>query len=249
MRDDRITMNELSPELVVVLGAFLAAFVAGSSGFGDALVSAAFWLHVLPPVEAAPLIVVTGITLHVFLLIRLRNRLDFSRLLPFLALGVIGVPLGTWLLQHLPPEPFKLAVGALLVLYGGGLLIFANPPTITRGGRGLDAAAGGIGGVLGGMAGLSGIVPAVWSGLRGWPRDQARGVTQPFILIMHSLSLAAMAYAGLITPQLAHNYLWAMPAMALGGLIGIGCYTRLNEERFRRIVLAILGVAGVTLIV
>jgi uncharacterized membrane protein YfcA len=244
-----IQMAEMSPQMIVVLGAFLAAFVAGASGFGDALVSAAFWLHVLPPIEAAPLIILTGIVLHVCLLIRLRRHLDFSRLAPFLSLGLIGVPAGTWLLQHLPPEPFKLAVGVLLVVYGGGLLIVSNPPVVRGGGRVLDAAAGGIGGVLGGMAGLSGIVPAVWSGLRGWPRDQARGVTQPFILIMHTLSLAVMAYAGLITPQLAQNFLWAMPAMVVGGLIGIGCYTRLNEERFRRIVLAILAGAGVTLIV
>ncbi|MEQ8506421.1 MAG: sulfite exporter TauE/SafE family protein [Rhodospirillales bacterium] len=242
-------MESISPEMVVIFGAFMAAFVAGSSGFGDALVAAAIWLHVLPPVEAAPLIISTGIVLHVFLLLRLRRQLDFRRLLPFLSLGVVGVPIGTWLLQHLPAEPFKLAVGALLILYGGGLLIVSNPPTVKRGGRGLDAAAGGIGGVLGGMAGLSGIVPAVWSGLRGWPREQARGVTQPFILIMHSLSLAAMAYAGLITPQLTQNFLYALPALVVGGLIGIGCYTRLNEERFRRIVLAILATAGVSLIV
>ena len=242
-------MSELSPEMIVVLGAFLAAFVAGASGFGDALVAAAVWLHVLPPVEAAPLIVMTGVILHVFLLIRMRRKLDFKYLAPFLALGVIGVPVGTWLLQHLQAEPFKLAMGALLILYGGGLLIMSKSPVITSGGRVLDAAAGGVGGVLGGMAGISGIVPAVWCGLRGWPREQARGVTQPFILIMHGLAFASMAYAGLITPQLTQNFLYALPAMALGAVVGIGCYTRLNEERFRRIVLAILAAAGMTLIV
>jgi uncharacterized protein len=41
-------------------GAFAAAFVTGIAGFAFAVVAAAVWLHVLPPVEAAALIVVFG---------------------------------------------------------------------------------------------------------------------------------------------------------------------------------------------
>jgi hypothetical protein len=42
-------------------GAFAAGFVTGIAGFAFAVVAAAVWLHVLPPVEAAALIVVFGL--------------------------------------------------------------------------------------------------------------------------------------------------------------------------------------------
>ncbi|MEK9725463.1 MAG: TSUP family transporter, partial [Rhodospirillaceae bacterium] len=102
----------MPPEIApLLLGAFLAAFVVGAAGFGDALVAAAIWLHVYEPVVAAPLIVMTGLTVHLIALARLHRELDFTYLAPFLGLGAVGVPVGTWLLQHLEAGPFRTAVG------------------------------------------------------------------------------------------------------------------------------------------
>ncbi|MDD9878368.1 MAG: sulfite exporter TauE/SafE family protein [Magnetovibrio sp.] len=240
----------MPPEIyILVLGAFLAAFVVGAAGFGDALVAAAVWLHVFEPTVAAPLIVMTGLTIHVIALARLYRELDFTYLAPFLGLGALGVPLGTWLLAQIEAEPFRLAVGALLFLYGGGLLLIARPPVVKAGGKSLDAVAGGIGGVLGGLAGMSGAVPAVWCGLRGWPKEQARGVAQPYILAMHVLSLAAMAWAGLVTWETGERFLWGAPAILVGTVVGIALYRRLNEQLFRKLVLAMLAVSGLTLVI
>ena len=240
----------MPPEVyILVLGAFLAAFVVGAAGFGDALAAAAVWLHVFEPSVAAPLIVMTGLTIHVIALARLYKELDFKFLLPFLGLGVLGVPIGTWLLSQIAAEPFRLAVGALLFLYGAGLLAMRNPPVLKAGGKFLDAIAGGIGGVLGGLAGMSGAIPAAWCGLRGWPKQQARGVAQPYILAMHILSLASMAWAGLMTWETATRFLWGLPAIIVGTVIGIALYRRLNEQLFRRLVLAMLAVSGLTLVI
>ena len=96
---------------------------------------------------------------------------------------------------------------------------------------------------------MSGAVPAVWCGLRGWPKHKARGVAQPYILAMHVLSLGAMAYAGLVTWETTERFLWGAPAILVGTIAGIALYRRLNEHLFRRLVLALLAVAGLTLIV
>ena len=240
----------MPPDLpVVLMGAFAAAFVVGAAGFGDALVAAAVWLHFFPPVEAAPLIVLTGLVVHVIALARLRRELEYRHLAPFLGLGILGVPLGTWLLAHVAAEPFRLAIGGFLLVYGIGLLLMKTPPLIRWGGRGLDAVAGGIGGVLGGLAGMSGAVPAVWCGLRGWPKPAARGVSQPYILIMHLFSLAAMAWAGLVSLVTLERFAWGVPAILVGTVVGIALYRRLDDMTFRRLVLAMLAVAGMTLVI
>jgi uncharacterized membrane protein YfcA len=240
----------MPPEIAIIMaGAFLAAFVVGAAGFGDALVAAAVWLHFFPPAEAAPLIVLTGLLVHVIGLLRLYRDLDFRHLVPFLGLGAVGVPLGTWLLARIEAEPFRLTVGCLLLVYGTGLLAMRNPPTLKSGGKLLDTLVGGIGGVLGGLAGMSGAVPAVWCGLRGWPKREARGVSQPYILVMHVFSLAAMAWAGLVTTETLMRFLWGAPAILAGMALGIALYRRFDEALFRRLVLAMLAASGLTLVV
>ncbi len=236
-------------ELALLLGAFLAAFVAGAAGFGDALAAGAVWLHVFPPAEAAPLIVFTGLAVHILAYARLHKELDTAHLAPFLGLGALGVPFGAYLLTHVAAEPLRLAVGGFLIVYGLGLFLMRDPPAVVAGGKKLDAVAGGIGGVLGGMIGMSGAAPALWCGLRGWDREKARGVSQPYILVMHVLSLAAMAHAGLVSMETLERFAWGLPAVAAGTLAGVALYRLLDEQLFRRQILLILAVAGVTLVI
>jgi len=233
---------------LILLGAFAAAFVAGAAGFGDALVAGAIWLHVLAPVEAVPLIVATGLVMHSLPVWRLRRQLRFDRLAPFALPGILGVPLGIWLLQSTSPEPFRHVIGWLLIVYAGLALGFARLAVAEAGGRAADGAIGLLGGVLGGFAGLSGVLPTLWTGLRGWPKDRQRGVYQPFIWLMHALTLASLALAGMLTAATGPRLLWCLPAIAAGSWLGLKLYHRLDERRFRRAVLALLLASGLALV-
>ncbi len=53
------------------------------------------------------------------------------------------------------------------------------------------------GGVLGGIGGYSGVGPAILTRLRGWPKDVARGVYQPFIVVAHVATLATIGTVAL----------------------------------------------------
>ena len=101
-----------------------------------------------------PLIVACGVTIYAINQVVLLDKLDTSRLVPFLAGGAFGVPVGAWLLRFAEPEPFRLGMGIFLVAYGGVFMILRALPAVTAGGRTADAAVGLAGGVLGGFAGL-----------------------------------------------------------------------------------------------
>lgn len=239
----------MGPEIAIILaGAFAAAFVAGAAGFGDALIAAAIWLQFFAPADAVPLIVACFFAMHVVMLALMRKRLDFRYFWPFLIGGAIGVPIGAQLLKIVEPGTFKLVAGAGLVVYGSVMLMLANLPVITRGGRALDGVIGWIGGVLGGFAGLSGFIPAIWCTQRGWPREQARGVTQPYILAMHGMALGWLTVGGLVTSATTNRFLIALPAIALGAWIGVRLYGHFNDKRFRQCVLALLIAAGALLL-
>ncbi len=235
--------------LMIVLGAFAAAFAVGAAGFGDGLVATAFWLPVLAPHEAVPLVVSLGMTIQIVVMWRLRGGLDFRHVKPFLIGGALGVPVGSFLLAYADPDLFRFTMGVFLTIYAGIFLSLRNIPTLSDGGRVLDGGIGGIGGLLGGLAGLSGFIPALWCAQRGWPPAEQRGVMQPYIMAMHGMALAWLAVGGMVTMKTAESYLWTLPGIALGCWLGLRFYGRLDAAKFRRAVLVMLMIAGVLLLV
>lgn len=233
---------------MLVAGAFLAAFVVGAAGFGDALILAAVWLHVLEPGEMVPLVVSCGVVMYGTCMVRLRGGVRPALLWPFVAGGAAGVPVGSWLLRFVEPEPFRLAVGVFLVLYTGYALLAGRLPRVTAGGRVADGGVGLAGGVLGGLAGLSGILPTLWCGMRGFPKDVQRGIYQPYVLAMHGMAFGWLAFYGAVDAGVAVHFAWCLPAVLAGTLTGLRLYARLDEAQFRRIILATLAAAGVLLV-
>jgi uncharacterized membrane protein YfcA len=233
----------------VALGAMLAGFVQGVSGFAFSLVAMGLWAWALPPQIAAPLAVFGALLGQVASLASVRAGFDFRRIAPLIVGGALGVPIGVFLLHNADPARFKLAIGALLTLYGLYGLIVRDPPRVRAGGSGLDAFAGLVGGVLGGLAGMSGIVPAIWTQLRGWRRDLKRATMQVYNIAMHVLTLSAYASTGTLDATAFRLFALVAPAMLIPSYIGARLYRRASEKAFERLVLALLLASGIALLV
>jgi uncharacterized membrane protein YfcA len=224
----------------VALGAALAGFVQGLSGFAFSLVAMGLWAWALPPQIAAPLAVFGALLGQIASLASVRAGFDFRRIAPLVVGGALGVPIGVFLLHNADPTRFKLAIGTLLTLYGLFGLAVRDPPRFKAGGGGLDAFAGLVGGVLGGLGGMSGTVPAIWTQLRGWKRDLRRATMQVYNIAMHVLTLDATAF---------HLFGLVAPAMLIPSYIGARFYRRFSESAFERLVLALLLASGLALLV
>ena len=233
---------------LVVAGALIAGFVNGLTGTAYALAAMSFWLHAMPPTFAAPLVCLCAVGGHLQALPQIWHGVSWPRLWPFLAAGIVGVPLGTMLLERMQPDPLKLGVGVLLVVYVSWNFFMRRPPVVTWGGRVADAAAGFAGGVLGGMASLSGPVPVTWVQLRNWSRTEQRGVNQPYNMAILFLALVSAAVSGLLGTRWLFWAIVALPISLVGTRLGLMLYGRVNDLQFRKIVLAMLGLSGLTLI-
>jgi hypothetical protein len=231
----------------VWLGAFLGAVAAGGAGFAFALTASAVWLHALEPVHTTMLVVACGTLLHVTLVWPVRRSIEPARLLPFAIGGLIGIPIGVALLTHVDTRGLKGALGLFLVVYGTYALLAPRLPEIRGGGRAADAAVGFVGGILGGLGGYSGVLPSIWTQLRGWRKDVARGVYQPFILMAHVVTLVLVGIAAMDTGG-ALMTLAALPALYAGAWIGWRIYGRLDDRRFRQVLAALLVASGLTLV-
>lgn len=234
--------------LVVLAGAVAGGFVSGLAGFGTGLVALGIWLHVLAPATAATLVVVCSVVSQAQTIPAIWHAIDRARIWPMLAGGLLGVPLGTRLLTHLDPSAFRLGMGILLLGYSGFMLSSRVRTRVAWGGRMADGAVGFAGGILGGLAGLSGPLPTVWATLRGWGKDERRGVFQAFNLTILTAVAVAHAASGLMTAELGRVAVLALPGTLAGTWLGSHAYRRLSDQRFHEVVLSLLGLSGLTLV-
>ena len=128
-------------------------------------------------------------------------------------------------------------------------LYFNRRPLASRaGGRLADGAVGLAGGVLGGLAGLSGPPPILWASVRGWGKDERRGVFQTFNWTVLTASLCMHAATGLVTGEVLRLALIAFPGTLIGAWLGARVYLRLSDRSFGDVVLALLFVSGAVLV-
>lgn len=239
----------MDPTLTLVLaGAAAAGFAQGASGFAFSLVSLSVWAWAVDPQLAAPMAVFGSLAGQLITLPWVWRGFDLKLLLPVLVGGLLGVPVGAYLLHWLDPDIFRFCLGLFLLTYCPIALAVPHDRHITAGGRIADALAGLIGGTMGGLGGLSGAVPALWATLRGWEKDVQRGVLQAFNISMHVATMTTYAATGTVGREALVMFAWITPALALPAIFGVLLFRRLNNLAFRRLILALLTASGLALV-
>lgn len=234
-------------------GAAVAGFVQGLSGFAFSMVSMAIWAWVLEPRLAAVLTVFDALVGQVTGALSVRQAFPWKRLLPFLAGGALGVPLGLALLPLLDPAVFKLLLGIVLVAWCSFMLLSRRKIEQGNRGRGYDRVCDGIaglcGGILGSLAGLTGIAPALWCTLRQYPRDVQRNLIQGFNLLILSFTMTCYVVSSTVSAAMLPWFGALLPVIMVSTWLGARLYARLCDETFRRIILVLLTLSGAALLV
>ena len=234
--------------LVVAAGAALAGFVQGLSGFGFGLTAMALWAWTLEPRLAASLSVFGSLVGQLMAVFTVRRGWDWKTLLPFVLGGLAGLPLGLWLLPRLDVPLFKGALGLMLVVICPLMFFAARLPRI-HGGRTGDAIAGAAGGVMGGLGGFTGVVPTLWTTVRGFDRDGQRAIIQNFNLTMQLVTFASYLGTGVLQARMLPLLAVVAPAVLASVLLGARLYLGVSDAAFRKLVLGLLAASGVALLV
>jgi len=238
----------IGPVYAVALGAVVAGFVQGLSGFAFSLVAMSFWAWTVEPKLAAVLAVFGGLSGQIIAAISVRRGLDLRLLLPFLVGGLVGIPIGIGLLPLLDVVLFKGTLGTLLIIWCPFMLFARHLPRISYGGRFADGTIGLIGGVCGGLGGFSGAIPTLWCNLRGMEKDTQRSIVQNFNLATLAFTMAAYVATGTVTRDMLPMFGVVAPAMLIPTLFGTRLYIGISEATFRKIVLTLLTASGAALL-
>ncbi len=277
-------MTDVLPYLIIAAGVFLGAIVQGLAGFAFSAVAGALLLHVRPPTEAVPLMMVCSVIVQLATLTMLRRTMQWRGSAALIGGGAIGLLPALYLLHHVNTFSFRIGFGLFIAGYaaymswrcsGYQIATFAGIRTLPRAEavaapalladslrlsspaarhslvprlrKWSDTALGFASGLVGGLTAMPGALPTIWCDLRGLPKDQQRGLVQPFIATMQCIALLLLLSHRDIPVRVMTDMLITLPALALGSAVGTMLFMRVDDLLFKRVVLATLFVAGLAL--
>jgi uncharacterized membrane protein YfcA len=225
---------------------FICAAVAGIAGFAFSALAGALLFHLhADPVSTIELLLVASISIQAFGVWMIRRTIEVGELAPYLAGGLLTIPVGVYLLLHLHTHIFAPLLGCFLILYGGYAL--AQPRFgVSSDSLFMRILIGGLGGITGAMAAFPGAFIAIWCRARGMEKQRQRAIVQPYILVMQLVTLALISGFKPI-PSFKLEYLQFVAPAILGAYIGLSLYERLSTLQFNRIVTLLLLVSGAIL--
>ena len=228
---------------------FCGGLTSGLTGFAAGLVVSGVWLHIISPIQTAVLIAAYGVVNQGYGIWKVRHALTWRRVLPFVIGGAAGVPLGAYLLTYISPAYLRIGVGVLLIVYAAyNLARPAFKPVNSN--ATADLGIGFLNGLLGGLTGLGGVISTVWVQLGGGAKDLQRAVFQPVLfmtMVMTTLTFAASGH--LFNDRVLKLFLFGLPALLLGLWVGVFLYGKLDDAAFRKVILILLLVSGLSLVI
>ncbi len=229
---------------VIIAGAFL---VLGLAGFGNGLVALGLLPLVMSPVTAIVLLTIYTVLATIVIFVPLRGDFD-PRGMPALLLGsVAGTPLGVWLLASLPASALNRAIGGVLLAVVALEWLGVYPERLP--GRSWALGAGVTAGLLGAAVGTPGPPVVLYMASQGWSPRTIKANLQAFFLVNQGVITLGYWWAGLLTTEMwRYAAVFLLPG-AVGLLLGMALFARVDQARFRRLVFALLFASGLLLVV
>lgn len=238
---------------LLVAGAIaLGAFTQGTLGFAGGMTSMALLPLLIPSKAAVPLVAVALLpnTTLIWWQCRRSVRLrDVGLMIPSL---LVAVPVGVYVLSTLPDEVIRRALGVLIVLTAVQMLVSRSSGR-TRVHPAWAVAAGAGTGALGGAFNVGGAPMLFYFLAHDWEKDRIKGnfALLGTINVVSRLVLfrfGPMLDEPILNDKILVGSLPLLLVVAAFTLLGSLLYRMMNQELFRRLVLATLIALGILLV-
>ncbi|NHB57712.1 sulfite exporter TauE/SafE family protein [Acinetobacter shaoyimingii] len=235
--------------LIFILGASLAGFVQGLTGFAFALIAMSFWVWILPPQLSAPLVVFASLWCHIISLSHeQKHEFSVSLVAPYILAGLIGIPLGTYLLDIVRADIFKIILGIFLIIWCPIMYFAPQFSLLKSAGKTADATIGFAGGILGGLGGFCGALPSAWVMLKNLPKAQQRYILRHFNFAIQLFTILVYLYKGTINASHLTYIVIILVAVSIPAILGAQYFYKISERQFKHLVLSLLFASGCVLV-
>lgn len=223
---------------------FGAAIVRGFSGFGFSLLTISALSLIYPPQQILPPIFMMELAASINLLPAIWRDIHWRSLFPLIIGCMIGTPIGVYALSHLPPAPMLVALSAFVLV--SVWLMWIGYSLHSMPGLPATVAAGAASGLANGAFGIGG--PPVILFYFASPAGAAAGRASlsAFFLCIDIIGLSNLsAMAGLVNMGSVIRAIIYLPFLIVGIWIGHHTFKGVDEAKFRKAVLLLLGLMAV----
>ncbi len=236
--------------ILVAFFLLLAAYVKGTTGMGFPLIATPMVALLLDIRTAIVILIIPNILMDITQILRRGFPADvFRRFAWLLLLTVIGVFLGTKVLVMLPIWILNLALGTMVLVFVASNISRFALQTSPRWEPTFSPVAGLITGFLNGMTNAGGPAVAIYLySLNLAKADFIRSIASIFFITKLS-QLIAVSTWDLFTMETLRLSLGVSLFILAGFYAGLKTQDRVNQETFKRGLLALLFVIGITLVV
>ena len=232
--------------LVVAVAIFIAAFMQVLSGFGFALLSMPIMTMAIPVEQAVIVSTILGALSTAWQSWRLRANADRTLVRRLTTSAIVGMPLGLVILNIVSDRALRMTLGVAVLI---ATVLLIAPVQLQRMGRGLDYGAGFVSGVLNTSLSTNG--PPLVFGLqaRELTPDAFRATISAIFAFSNLAGITLFSIDGKFTVAGVRAAVIALPAWFVGQALAWPIRRRVVGQRFRRLVLGMLLVAGCTSVV
>ncbi|PJE77530.1 hypothetical protein CI610_03546 [invertebrate metagenome] len=237
--------------LIIFLSAgtlFIGGLTQGMVGFGLGMVSVPLLSIFMDVKMAVPIATIFGWLITIPVVCKMYHYVQWKTAICMYLPAIIGVELGGNLLYSLNSGVILLIMGAVLFIVGGLTLI--QRPIRVKNSLKSAGICGFLSGVLGATAGESGPPIVTYMNVLDWSAEKIKATMNFYFLLAMATVIFKIYRNGQITHDIAIITAWSLPAMLLGGLIGMSLFSWVQRKHFdaKKIMNTVLVVLGLMLI-
>lgn len=221
---------------------FTAATIAGMTGFGYGLVSVPLLFLVLPPRVVVPAVTTHILLLSLLILLDVIKQVDLRRMWPMMVTGLIGLPLGVYVLLVLSESTLKAIVGVVIVFFALALLLGLNLEIKNE--KVAFLPVGFASGMLASGIAMAGPPVILFFSNQGLRKQVFRANLAAYFVFLNTVTIPAHVASGLFTGEVARYALLFLPTLVAGMVLGSFLSRKVPETHFHRVVLVVVLCTG-----
>lgn len=222
---------------------FAAAIIQGITGFGFALLAVPLLSLFINPIKSVtPMVVIFSLVTNILIIYKSRKHIELKRIYFLIIFGVIGTPLGTYLLLVIKAETLKIIVGLIIIVTA--VAMAKDYKIKIKNERISFLIVGMLSGLLNGSTALSGPPVVLFLSNQGVDKDVFRANLSVYAMITNIFAIVMFMLSGVITGGIVKYSFYVLPALIIGTFIGIKIASKIGEEFFKKLTIISIIVLG-----
>lgn len=232
--------------VVAAAGMLLASTVSSTLGFGIGLTAGPVLLLALDPQSSVVLINTAGLLPTSLVVYQTWGRLKLREVAPIAAAGVLGAPVGAYILGAVDPVAMRIAITFLVLALAVVVTTGAGASVPRPGWLGPPLAL--VVSALITSSGVGGPLMALFLLDQDRHRDELRGTLAAFFLFVMAVGSVGYAVTGLLTAERLLLVLVAIVPVLAGFRVSALLLRRMSRETFRKAALGLIVAASLVIL-